>query len=175
MRTVRLRYGFQNKLLEQVREAKATVTNGQVVDLPNLSNQDDTYTVGQVKQSTDLQGRTVHTVQLVNPSCSWLSFELDYHPETGWDPTPYLCDKLNHLDVSPDCSNGKVGLEKYVEATSDYVALTEEELDWLGLEPDSEGFYGCVEAHPEGADRGGYVPTLTAGPYYDEGGCEWQG
>jgi hypothetical protein len=35
----------------------------------------------------------------------------------------------------------------------------------------------CITAHPEGADRGGYVPTAfssNGNAIWDEGGGEWQ-
>jgi hypothetical protein len=49
---------------------------------------------------------------------------------------------------------------------------TVEEFKELGLDPND---LGCVEEHPEGSDRGGYVPTLNNGCYYDENGGEWLG
>lgn len=59
--------------------------------------------------------------------------------------------------------------------TQELFSLTDK-LNQLHVQPDcdgADGFFGSVEAHPEGSDRGGYVPTLDAGPYFDEGGSEW--
>ena len=89
-----------------------------------------------------------------------------------------LADKLNHLNVTPDCNGGQVSLEKWDKETRSCIPLTEAEYDWLELDgydrEQAEGNVGTVEAHPEGADRGGYVPTLDAGPIYCEGAGEWQ-
>jgi len=40
---------------------------------------------------------------------------------------------------------------------------TEDDYKFLGLNPE---YLGCLEPHPEGADRGGYVPMLTNGCYW---------
>ena len=47
-----------------------------------------------------------------------------------------------------------------------------EKYELLGIE---DGDLGCIEEHPEGSDRGGYVPTLTNGCYYMENDGEWRG
>ena len=78
------------------------------------------------------------------------------------DTSP-LADKLNQLGVVPVTDSGKVGL------LIDGNPLTDEQLESLELEPDEDGYFGSVDEHPEGADRGGYVPTLSGGPHwYDE-------
>ena len=156
-----MRYNDHHTLLERFREGGAKVEGGEVTNPPNLEATRDTYAVGEVRKTQTLAGEERQTVQLTHEN-SWLNFELDYNPTTGeWDFHPLLSDKLNELDVVPDCNGGKVTL-----------ALTEEQWDYLGL---SDGEVGSVEPHPEGSDRGGYVPTLDAGPHYDEGGGEWQG
>jgi hypothetical protein len=156
-----------------------------VTNLPNLdSGKKDSgfFHVKSVKEVTDPQGLTRQEVCLGNEQTPWLAFALDYDPETGeWEHAPTLSEKLNDLDVEPKCCGGKVSLLKYVEGdrrptsnSSGFVDLTEEDLDWLGLSPDADGDYGTVEEHPEGSDRGGYVPTLSSGEHYDEGDGEWR-
>ena len=47
---------------------------------------------------------------------------------------------------------------------------TAADYELLKLDPDN---LGCVDEHPEGADRGGWVPTLTNGCYFMEASNEW--
>lgn len=80
---------------------------------------------------------------------------------------------LTYWQVGPDVESGKVvGLTTCREILGDQYENQLE--DWqyklLKLDPND---LGCVEAHPEGSDRGGYVPTLTNGCYYDENGGCW--
>ncbi len=178
-------YSDHMTLLKQFRKNEAKVKDGAVTNLPRLPSNclrvaeatgeraaPDTYAIGTVRETKMLNGKTRQTVQLTHEN-NWLDFELDYNPETGeWHFHPSLSDKLNELNVKPECNGGKVTLEeRYDRETNKYVALTEEQLDYLGL---SDGDVGSVEEHPEGSGRGGYVPMLDAGPYYCEGSGEWQ-
>jgi len=81
---------------------------------------------------------------------------------------------LNSKNASPVVEDGKiVALEFYENGDYDTPLVpSAEDLEWLGLDSDD---LGCVEPHPEGADRGGYVPTLANGCYYSETSCEWEG
>ena len=81
---------------------------------------------------------------------------------------------LNFRNAQADDAGGRI-VSLVFHEDDDYdepIEPTPEEYERLGLDPEN---LGCVEAHPEGADRGGYVLTLSNGCYYDEGGCEWQG
>ncbi len=75
-----------------------------------------------------------------------------------------LANRLNELGLEPHCKGGSVTL------THGYpYNPAEEETVALGIVD------GSVEAHPEGADRGGYVPyvyTEDEEAYYYDG--EWQ-
>jgi hypothetical protein len=165
-------YGSHTTLLKRFKDGEAKVEGEEVTNLPDLSTNHGDFAVGTVRETKTLDGKSRQTVRLTHEN-NWLNFELDYDPETGeWGFHPSLADKLNELDVTPDCNGGKVTLERYDRDSNEYVALTEDQLDYLGL---SDGEVGSVEPHPEGSDRGGYVPTLDAGPHYDEGGGEWQG
>lgn len=69
-----------------------------------------------------------------------------------------LRDELNKLEAWPEPNKGKVNLE---------------DQDGKPLEVEGEGW---LDAHPEGSDRGGYVPYWVRGEeraYYDETGGEW--
>jgi hypothetical protein len=83
-----------------------------------------------------------------------------------------LVEKLNDGDFFPEVEQGTVLLYKYVDSDFDESRVaTSEELEELAFER------GSVEAHPEGADRGGYVPTVFCGPdiaFYSDTSCEWQ-
>jgi hypothetical protein len=82
---------------------------------------------------------------------------------------------LTYWGVSPQVEGGQVtGLvvEKQVGTAWHENPLEEWQFDLLELDPQD---LGCVDEHPEGSDRGGYVPTLTNGCHYDENGGEWQG
>ena len=78
-----------------------------------------------------------------------------------------LCfaDKLNEAGVHPSTDSGKV-----VGLLRDDSELSDEELVALGLDP---GDLGSVCEHPEGSDRGGYVPFVGR-VYYDENGGVWR-
>lgn len=88
--------------------------------------------------------------------------------------------KLNELLVIPECDGGKVTLERYTDTDYDETRpLNESELAELaavGVVPDSSGHFGCVDEHPEGSDRGGYVPMLNDPEFtfYYENSGEWQ-
>jgi hypothetical protein len=99
----------------------------------------------------------------------WLGFQLD-HTTDGWEKTLSFADKLNKLRCWPEVSGGKVVC--LVRDDGDERELLDEEYEYLGLAPDEDD-YGCVDAHPEGSDRGGYVPTLRGGSYYYEPAGEW--
>jgi hypothetical protein len=83
-------------------------------------------------------------------------------------------DYLNSKNASPEVDGGLVvALTFYDDQNYDEPREpTPEEYERLGLNPD---YLGCVEPHPEGADRGGYVPTLTNGCHYSDVNCEWFG
>lgn len=80
---------------------------------------------------------------------------------------------LNEQNFFPIVEEGNVTLGKYALDDEDYqteLAATDEELSELGFQR------AYVGAHPEGADRGGYVPTLvceTGTFFYQEEGGEW--
>jgi len=80
---------------------------------------------------------------------------------------------LNEQNFFPVVSQGQVTLGKYALDDESYqteLAATDEELSELGFQK------GYVAAHPEGSDRGGYVPTIfceSGAYYYDEGAGEW--
>ena len=77
-----------------------------------------------------------------------------------------LPERLNDLKVSPVVEDGKVtALE---DENGEH--LRQAELEELGLDPDN---LGTVEPHPEGADRGGYLPEV-GGAQYSEVANEWQ-
>lgn len=80
-----------------------------------------------------------------------------------------LAEYLNTNNMMPKCAKGRVSLVKYTE-DDEYIPLTTDELRSIDF---TEGY---IEAHPEGVDRGGYVPTVhTANEcaYYDENAGEW--
>jgi len=81
---------------------------------------------------------------------------------------------LNSKHASPEIQRGRiVALSFYDDRNYDEPREpTPEEYEFLGLNPDELGY---IEPHPEGADRGGYVPTLTNGCHYSEVNCEWGG
>jgi len=69
-----------------------------------------------------------------------------------------LHDELNKLEAWLKTNKGKVNLE---------------DQDGKPLEVEGEGW---VDEHPEGSDRGGFVPCWVRGAelaYYDEFGEEW--
>ena len=92
-----------------------------------------------------------------------------------------IVNKLNELSVVPECDGGKVTLLRYTNDDYDETRKLNEaeltELATLGVVPDENGHFGCVGEHPEGSDRGGYVPTLNGPHYtfYSEHDGEWQG
>lgn len=83
------------------------------------------------------------------------------------DPT--FADLLNLKGLVPRCREGQVTLgSRYDDAD---VTLFRDDLDKVGF------LRGYLEEHPEGSDRGGYVPTVFSKDgqtaYYDETGCCW--
>ena len=86
--------------------------------------------------------------------------------------------KLNELRISPETAKGKVvELSSYDRTTHTSTPLENNELVALGLNPEDLGY---VDEHPEGSDRGGYVPFLKATCdgvqvefYYYEPAGEW--
>lgn len=84
-----------------------------------------------------------------------------------------LCQKLNDLGATPVVDSGVLtGLEVPAVGGGKRL-LTRLELRELKLDAPGSAL-GCVDAHPEGSDRGGYVPTLNAGPFYYGPTEEWQ-
>ena len=82
-------------------------------------------------------------------------------------------DFLNLKNASPVVEGGKVvSLEFCRKDDDEPYEPSPADYERLGLDPDN---LGCVEPHPEGADRGGYVPMLSNGCHYCECACEWQG
>lgn len=83
---------------------------------------------------------------------------------------------LTYWNVQPECEGGRVARLLTSREVTPNVWSEDELEDWqyelAGLDSSNLGF---VEPHPEGSDRGGYVPTLTNGCHYDEGGNCWQG
>lgn len=77
-----------------------------------------------------------------------------------------LYERLNDLKVTPELEGGKV--VALVDANGE--SLRHAELEELGLDPEN---LGSVEPHPEGADRGGYLPEV-GGAQYSEVNGEWQ-
>lgn len=79
---------------------------------------------------------------------------------------------LNENELVPSCKRGKVTLQVVSPEDEDaYVKASAEVLERVGFKS------GYVEAHPEGSDRGGYVPTVYSRDeevaYYDENGDGW--
>ena len=88
-----------------------------------------------------------------------------------------VCSASEFLDLknaSPVVEGGRVvALEFYPEGDYDNpYEPSAKDYERLGLDPED---LGCVEPHPEGSDRGGYVPTLTNGCFWMENAGEWQG
>lgn len=99
-----------------------------------------------------------------------------------------LAEKLTKLRARVEVAGGRVTrlyryyeVEKGVWAEEDF---TEEQLAELGVDPE----LGYLDDHPEGADRGGYVPFVLSTHtwklestgneyqyrvYFDQGGGEW--
>lgn len=77
-----------------------------------------------------------------------------------------LYERLNELKVTPELEGGKV--VSLVDQNGE--SLRTAELEELGLDPEN---LGSVEPHPEGADRGGYLPEV-GGCQYDENANEWR-
>ena len=88
-------------------------------------------------------------------------------------------DFLNFKNADPETLGGKVvRLVFYKNNDDNGVSVddtgtepTAEEFERLGLDPED---LGCVDDHPEGSDRGGYVPTLNNGCYDSENAGEWE-
>lgn len=86
-----------------------------------------------------------------------------------------LTEKLEELNASLNTEKGQV-VSVDVGPTDSPETLTLAELaERLGY----SGAEGYLDDHPEGADRGGYVPTLfflgdnAENVYYDDCCCEW--
>ena len=88
------------------------------------------------------------------------------------DKSVAFAKKLNAGNFQPETSGGQVELAATDEDGQDRT-FTDEELAETGYH------HGYVDGHPEGADRGGYVPfvftdeTETVGAFWDGGACEW--
>jgi len=99
--------------------------------------------------------------------------------ETDPDIQPFEGDlgkKLTELGATPTNKGGKITAIR-VDAEGHPDAdqwgsreLSPEELRALGIDPSN---IGSIEPHPEGSDRGGYVPTLPDYTIYDEMAGEW--
>ena len=82
---------------------------------------------------------------------------------------------LNEHNFLPSCRKGQVTLVKTAyDAESccwEECGTTQEDLDKVGF------LEGYVEGHPEGSDRGGFVPTVYSKTgqtaYHDENAGEW--
>ena len=81
-----------------------------------------------------------------------------------------LTSRLNAAEVHPKVSEGKVvGLFRYGPDNETEIDVPMAE---FGITD------GYIDAHPEGSDRGGYVPFVFAdkvSSHYDETGGDWQG
>jgi hypothetical protein len=80
-----------------------------------------------------------------------------------------LAEYLNSNDIVPECAKGRVSLVRR-DDSDEFIPLALEELSSIGFIED------YVEEHPEGSDRGGYVPTIHTSDecaYYDESAGEW--
>lgn len=97
---------------------------------------------------------------------------------------------LNERKLKPDAGEGKVELvtERFVPGDrlrGDRYEQDEVDCQALARELGFEHFAGFVEEHPEGSDRGGYVPTVhfyngdnpygddAVDAHYDENFGEW--
>jgi len=83
-----------------------------------------------------------------------------------WQPAEdTMAGKLNRLGIVPTIEKGRiVGLQAnlwFGGTILTKVDLGEQQFRWMGIDPDD---IGHLEADPDGADRGGYHPRLTAGP-----------
>jgi len=78
---------------------------------------------------------------------------------------------LNGLKLRPEMGDGKVT----DLVTPDGAALGSQDLAKLGLDPSD---LGCLDEHPEGSDRGGFVPFVRrldgATAYFMEQEGEWR-
>lgn len=78
---------------------------------------------------------------------------------------------LNVEGAVPEIDRGRiVGLTFYSEGVGREPRL--EELRALGLR--SVDDFGCLRSHPDGADVGGYVPTLDCGVYLSNDDGVWR-
>lgn len=77
---------------------------------------------------------------------------------------------LNDGNFAPNVEEGQVTSLR-VSTQDEEREATPEEVEALGFED------GCIEAHPEGSDRGGYVPFVYhksgAGAYFYEPDNTW--
>jgi len=86
-----------------------------------------------------------------------------------------VAEKLNEMDIVPVIERGKI-VKLSLDGEEDN-ELSADQYGELGVDPKEIGF---LDEHPEGVDRGGWVPTLLTvgqayGPFYSETACEWQG
>lgn len=86
-----------------------------------------------------------------------------------------FAEKLNEFGVQPSIDEGQVvSLFTWSEEDDEeeQVDLTDEQEKELGIQ---DGFNGYLVAHPEGSDRGGYVPCISEPNlvYYDENAGRW--
>lgn len=75
-----------------------------------------------------------------------------------------LARRLNELNVRLETAEGRV-----VRLYSGDEDLTEEQLVELGIDPS----LGYLDDHPEGRDRGGYVPYVVSVHKFEVGGNEY--
>jgi hypothetical protein len=90
-----------------------------------------------------------------------------------------LTEELEKLEAQPNVEKGQV---ESVEVTQDGSTKTLS-LGELATQLGFSGAEGYVDEHPEGSDRGGFVPTLfffgksegrkPENAFYDENGGEW--
>lgn len=88
-----------------------------------------------------------------------------------------LAETLNGLNCVPSVDQGNVTLQRYADDDTDY----QNPVDLSPMELQSLGFQRAyVDAHPEGSDRGGYVPYVVclrnnelSKAHYDELGDFW--
>lgn len=90
-------------------------------------------------------------------------------------------EQLNELEATPQTEGGKITAlviwtsyddekRRQTGLSGEETELTDEQYAELGLDKND---LGCIDDHPEGSDRGGYVPTLNDGSYYMENDGEW--
>ena len=86
-----------------------------------------------------------------------------------------LAEKLNAIGAMPETSQGKVVTLNVMDDSRNETALTDEELNMLGIDPSNIGY---IDQHPEGSDRGGNVEWVFAKDtqaYWMENDGKWRG